>query len=116
MVVIYSKVKRLRLKFYFQYLTSALGYESSETMKLSGKSLPSLMKLIIRSETVDMTKRPVYTKGEAVESEIGVDFTLKKSYTDFFNECLDNEKDIYLQRYTITVGIFPLKVSNQYYF
>lgn len=82
----------------------ALGYERNKKIKLSGKSLPSLVKLLLRREQADMKNRPVYERGEAVENEQGIDFTQKKSYHDYFDQCMDNETDIELERYTVTVS------------
>ena len=76
-------------------------------IKLSGNSLHSLLKLLRRKENVDLSNRPVFTQGEAIETEQGIDFTLKKSYYDYYNECVDNDDDIDLRSYTVTVSRNP---------
>ncbi|KAK6635696.1 hypothetical protein RUM44_000950 [Polyplax serrata] len=93
--------KDLRSLSMAEYFVTALGYDKSKPIKLSGRSLPSLVKLLHRSETADKINRPLYEKGELVETVEGFDFTQAKSFYNYYDKCVDGE-DINLQSYTIT--------------
>lgn len=91
-----------------QIFQSALGYDNFKKIKLSGRNLKCLVKLRERRLRVDLRNRPVFKGGEAVENAYGVDMTMKKCYEDYYNECVDNDDDIEIQHYTITVSLIRI--------
>lgn len=61
------------------------------------------MKLLNRRENVNMQNRPVYASKDPVKNNYGFDFTQKQNFKDYFLQCMDNDPDIEIQHYTVTV-------------
>lgn len=51
-----------------------------------------------------MEERPVFSPKPAVKNEYGLDLTQKNSFHDYFMKCMDNDTDIDIQHYTVTVN------------
>lgn len=91
--------------FIFQVFAETLGYEKLRKIKLSGKCIRSLLKLLNRRENVNMKDRPHYTMREPPKNNFGFDLTQKTSFQDYFLECMDNDPDINIEHYTVTVRL-----------
>lgn len=84
-----------------------LGYERIKKIKLTGKCINSLLKLLVRRENVNMQDRPVYTSKEPEKNDFGFDLTQKANFQNYFLQCMDNDTDINIEHYTITAAKCP---------
>ncbi|KAL7305302.1 hypothetical protein TKK_0002433 [Trichogramma kaykai] len=85
--------KKIILKSYLTTLTAALGYKSCKQIKLFGKSIPSLVKLLrARKEAVakgdHIKDAPRLRKAPPVHIAMGTDFTQHTHRRDYINKIL----------------------------
>ncbi|KYN28287.1 hypothetical protein ALC57_02348 [Trachymyrmex cornetzi] len=98
---------------YLKVIASNLGYNNSKRIKLMGKDLKSLIKLLwIEQQNVlqaeDISQPPVYQPSEPVISNKGVDYTQSEQRKKYAEQCFGKDPPI-LEKFVIEGSREPIK-------